>query len=205
MCPSKHILSIYFDGELPGPFKEKLEAHLASCPSCAAALQGFARLSRGLSGGAADGDEGAKIQAAKERLWAKLDGVLTGETPRGAAFAPPRPALWRRDVRLPFPLAAAAGFALVFLFSLFLFRAKERPLAAEIKTEDTLISISGPLEDGGAELVNAENMGELLQFLENDSDANMVIIRLPETRNFNRYGEARLLNASDHPRKKAPQ
>jgi hypothetical protein len=201
MCPSKHILSIYFDGELPGPFKEKLEAHLASCPSCASSLESFARLSRGLSGGAAD--EGAKIQAAKERLWAKLGGVLTDETPRGAAFAAARPALWRRDVRLPLPLAAAAGFTLVFLLSLFLFRAEERPLAAEITTEDTLISISGPIEDGSAELVNAENMGELLQFLENDADANMVIIRLPETRNFNRYGEARLLNASDHPRKKA--
>ncbi len=38
ICPDKDIHSIYLDGELPEQFKSEYEAHVASCPKCAAEL-----------------------------------------------------------------------------------------------------------------------------------------------------------------------
>ena len=35
-CPDTNLYSAYVDGEVPSPWKEKLEAHLASCESCRA-------------------------------------------------------------------------------------------------------------------------------------------------------------------------
>ncbi len=38
-CPENDIHSIYLDGELPQNFVKDYEAHLASCPKCAAKLE----------------------------------------------------------------------------------------------------------------------------------------------------------------------
>ncbi|GHU05470.1 hypothetical protein FACS1894147_11680 [Spirochaetia bacterium] len=46
MCPDRQILSLYHDDELPSPWKEKLESHVASCPACAARLAQYRDLSR---------------------------------------------------------------------------------------------------------------------------------------------------------------
>ncbi|MBO8450711.1 MAG: zf-HC2 domain-containing protein [Spirochaetes bacterium] len=35
-CPDKSLYSAYVDGEVPSPWKEKLEAHLAACETCRA-------------------------------------------------------------------------------------------------------------------------------------------------------------------------
>lgn len=34
-CPDSDLFSAYVDGEVPSPWKEKLEAHASSCPECA--------------------------------------------------------------------------------------------------------------------------------------------------------------------------
>src|SRR5574344_81432 len=38
-CPSKSIHSIYLDDELPSAYIAEYEAHIASCPKCAAELK----------------------------------------------------------------------------------------------------------------------------------------------------------------------
>lgn len=37
-CPDSDLYSAYVDGEIPSPWKEKLEAHLAECESCSTLL-----------------------------------------------------------------------------------------------------------------------------------------------------------------------
>lgn len=80
---------------------------------------------------------------------------------------------------------------------------EERQLAGELRAEDMLINLPDEidLENNTSETVNISNMNDVLQFLENDGDSNIVIIKLPESKSFNRYGEPRLLNASEHPRR----
>jgi len=41
MCPEPQLLSVYTDGELPSPWKEKLEAHLGECSECKEKLKKF--------------------------------------------------------------------------------------------------------------------------------------------------------------------
>jgi len=44
MCPDPQVLSIYTDGELPSPWKEKLESHLTECSVCRGKLKSFKSL-----------------------------------------------------------------------------------------------------------------------------------------------------------------
>jgi anti-sigma factor RsiW len=44
MCPDPQLLSIYMDGELPSPWKEKMESHLSECSECMGKYKNFKRL-----------------------------------------------------------------------------------------------------------------------------------------------------------------
>ena len=35
------MLSVYLDGELPSPWKEKLEEHVSGCPECAGRIGAY--------------------------------------------------------------------------------------------------------------------------------------------------------------------
>lgn len=45
ICPDKDLYSVYVDGELPSPWKEKLEAHLNDCAECRAVVNSYRNLS----------------------------------------------------------------------------------------------------------------------------------------------------------------
>ena len=44
ICPDKNLYSAYVDGEVPSPWKEKLEEHLASCENCRAVVSRYKAL-----------------------------------------------------------------------------------------------------------------------------------------------------------------
>ncbi|HOT62647.1 MAG TPA: zf-HC2 domain-containing protein, partial [Treponemataceae bacterium] len=44
-CPDQDLYSAYVDGEVPSPWKEKLEAHASKCPTCRRAVERFASVS----------------------------------------------------------------------------------------------------------------------------------------------------------------
>jgi len=69
VCPDRQLLSVYFDGELPSPWKEKMEAHIAGCPACGRRLEEYRRASLGKVAGEGD----AEMEAARERVWQKLE------------------------------------------------------------------------------------------------------------------------------------
>ncbi|MDR1909109.1 MAG: zf-HC2 domain-containing protein [Spirochaetaceae bacterium] len=185
MCPDSRVLSVYFDGELPNPWKKRLEDHLASCSLC--------REKIALYGSVRAQDDGRLREAeeeARERVWRRL----SGERALPLVEAPkPRFSLWRRSVSVPLPVAAALALAIL---ALILGRgrspaAPESALAAGIS-----VDIPG--------IMPAANMNGALQYLGNEDSAGFVIIRLPENRSFTSSGESAILKAADYTRRNIP-
>jgi anti-sigma factor RsiW len=209
MCPDRQILSVYLDGELPSPWKEKMESHLLSCPHCRKVVDSWKQI----SGGLAEGETGSK-----DRVWEHISRRIKDfEEAKGApaenggfsvtagrrTFAD----LWRRRVILPFPAAAALGAAaaaLAVITSSLLLRPAEQnsPMIAD--------SALSALENAGIdmELNNIRPISDVsgvLQYLERTDSNDIVIIRLPESRNFQSAGEPKMIRAADYsPRRPGP-
>jgi anti-sigma factor RsiW len=174
MCPDRQILSVYFDNELTSPWREKLEEHLSGCPECSARLEAYKKNHELLPGA-----EQPALRTAEERIWEKI--APLAETHRTTVRG-----FWGASVTLPFPVAAAAGLVLVTAFALLLvFRPVNTPVSQ--------------FAGAGMEVQSISDMNSLLEYLDSDNSADMVIIRLPET-TFTSYGEPRVLRAADYSR-----
>jgi hypothetical protein len=180
MCPDHQILSVYMDGELPSPWKEKMEHHLALCARCREKLEAYRRTSR-LLDRAGDG----ALEGAKERIWLKL------EDRREQRFIQP-PGIWHRSVAVPFPVAAAAA-ALLFItlgalaFRQFFFT----PAAPDGMAAGVGLDLPG--------IMPVSDMSGILQYLGSQDSGDIVILRLPESRNFMSSGEPRIIKAAELP------
>jgi anti-sigma factor RsiW len=191
MCPDRQILSLYHDGELPSPWKEKLGAHLASCPACAARLEGYRRLSAVLAGDAA-AVPAASGEAAGERVWRRL--AAPGGGGRGYSGSRSRRRIWARRVSLPVPAAAAAAAALVIACVAAFREGPVRPPAAA----DSMAGAGLGLEVQG--IGAAADMDGVLRYLGDADTGDIVIIRLPESKRFMSSGEPAILKAADYSR-----
>jgi hypothetical protein len=199
MCPDRQILSVYHDDELPSPWKEKMEAHLAGCPDCRAVLAKIGGLSAAMKEESAH-DLGFSSDEAKERVWDAL--VRSGGTSSATLRRefPPRRKVWNRSVTIPLPAvaAAAAFFVLAFTFALV-----NRPPSPD-KIPDTVISAGMDLDVPG--IVPVSNMNDVLQYLGQDnSGTDFMIIRLPETKSFMSAGEPAIIRAADYSRRTGNQ
>ncbi|MDR2247450.1 MAG: zf-HC2 domain-containing protein [Treponema sp.] len=195
MCPDRQILSGYHDCELPSPWKEKMEAHLAGCPECRAVYAKIERLS------AAMREEpvykpGFSSEGAKERVWDEL--VRSGGRPRPALRRefPAGQKVWNRSVTIPLPAAAAVAVLFVLAFTLALVNRMPRP----DRIQDKAISAGMDLDVPG--IVPVSNMNDVLQYLGQDnSGTDFMIIRLPETKSFMSAGEPAIIRAADYSRR----
>ena len=186
MCPDHQIISLYLDGELPSPWKEKLETHLESCPACQAVLSGY----RGLVPEAVPAEA---MEAARERVWEKLISpeLLTGRSrSRGEGLRLIRKA-WNRRIMLPLPLAAAA---LLVVMAAFFILAGIR--GTQALPQNSIAAIG--LDDYGT--VPLQDMNGLLQYLSSQDNGDFMVIRLPESKKFSPIGEPALINAADYSR-----
>jgi hypothetical protein len=183
MCPDHQILSVYMDGELPSPWKEKMEDHLAHCARCREKLEAYRRGSRLLDRAGTGGDMEGILEGAKKRVWLKLQ-----DRPEG--HFSPRPGVWRRSVALPLPAAAAAAVLFIALgalaFRQFFFTPPDRGEMAAVE-----LDLPG--------VVPVSDMSGVLQYLGNQDTGDIVILRLPESRNFMRAGEPRIIKAAELP------
>jgi hypothetical protein len=180
MCPDRQILSVYVDQELPSPWKEKLEAHLAECSDCRERLAGYRR--------AFPGPGFAVEEAAKERVWLNVArfGVGTPVRPRAEKW-------WTRSISLPLPVAAAAAAAiLVFALAVLTLR---KPAVEP----DTAVAAGMELDVQG--IVPVSDMNGVIQYLGGEDTADIVIIRLPESRRFMSSGEPAIIKAADYVRR----
>jgi hypothetical protein len=193
MCPEGQILSLYHDGELPSPWKEKLERHLAACPSCAARLEGFRRLSARLAPSPASPPEEA-LEAAMGRVWNRIAPPplsAKGGEGRRRERAYPR-GLWGRRVSLPLPAAAAALAVLAFALA----AALGRPPSRGLPGPEALSPGGIGLEAQG--IAYPGDLDGLLRYLGDTDNGEMVIIRLPESKRFTSSGEPAILRAADY-------
>jgi anti-sigma factor RsiW len=177
MCPDRQILSVYCDQELPSPWKEKLEAHLADCSECRTRLEQYRRFFP-------KPGESEAMEAVKERVWAKIT-RLGGGTPKRSYQG----SWWSRSVSLPIPAAAAAilFFALAAFFVINPLRDRPR---------DTDLAAGVGLEVQG--IMPVSDINGVIQYLGGEDTADIVIIRLPESKRFMSSGEPAIIRAADY-------
>jgi anti-sigma factor RsiW len=197
MCPDQEILSLYIDGELPSPWKEKMDAHLISCEKCKSHLLQYHKLRVVL-----EGDRFEVSADLEKRVWDKMIARIPGipeelnylpQTRRMTSAKASR-IFWNRTVSLPFPAAVAAACVIItFLViqGLGSSRTKEPGQAPGIA------GISADVQG----IIPVSDMDSVLQYLSSEDMADFVIMRLPETRNFSSFGEPTLLKATDYSRR----
>ncbi len=180
MCPDRDLLSAYADSEIPSPWKEKLERHLASCPDCAGRVQGFRTLSS-LLVSPMDID----TEAAKARTWKSLSARIGPfSTPQAAH----RQRLWEKSLVVPWPAAAAALILFVFIAAFVIMPGRQADpgtIASINSTSPQAVPVS-------------DVTGMLKSIGSQDSGADIIIIRLPEAANFDVSGEPTLVRAADY-------
>ena len=197
MCPDRKIISLYLDGELPSPWKEKMKDHLASCSKCRAAFSGYGGLREKLGDLRED-----TIQTAQERVWAKLNAteewsLKPAQQLRVVKNSPFK--IWRGSVTLPLPVAAAAAvLIIVAFFALVRIRGNVAPLSAPV-VQDSVAAFNIGLDDQG--IVPVTDMNGVLRYLSSQDNGDFMVIRLPETQNSSRIGDPTLINAADYSRR----
>jgi len=179
------MLSVYLDGELPSPWREKLESHVSACPACAGRIKAYRSISSARSG-EAPGGEGA-VGAASERVWQRL-----GASGGRAARPLPGRAIWRRRVSVPLPAAAAAAIAGMAL-ALALWAPGPEGSARRDARPVTLAA--------EADLyVPIDDMESVVDYLIARSGSELLVLRLPEYQSFVASGEPAIIRAADYSR-----
>jgi len=206
MCPEPQLLSIYVDGELPSPWDEKLELHLKECPACSKKAENFKRLHElfNKDSSAKKIDE-AEIQASKEKVWHNIEAKWRNAPHDTTLHFTPRPRVWQRRISISLPVAAAAAIviALVTMFISNSGRILNNGLAAKkanFNEEKTNFSIAAEEEIPGI-IPAAADLNGVLQYLGADG-SDIIILRLPESKNFSRSGEPAIIRAADYSRRR---
>jgi anti-sigma factor RsiW len=195
------------DGELPSPWKEKMEAHLEQCSECKERYKNFRHLQEmfkkkthqsrtyiesdaALRPSAADQSlpEQEFIEDAKDKVWRKMESKWRGS----------RRSVWGYRLSLPLPAAAAAAVVIFALLAVLYIRGGNlRPQDSAAKSNFILASEE---EEMPSIIPAAQDMNGLLQLLGSDG-TDVLILRLPESRNFARSGEPAIIRAADYSRR----
>jgi len=126
-----------------------------------------------------------EIEAAKEKVWQKMESRRHFN----------RHSLWRYRLSLPLPaVAAAAAIILVILTVLFIRGGNLQPQDSAARSHFILASEE---EEMPSIIPAAQDMNGLLQLLGSDG-SDVLILRLPESRNFSRSGEPAIIRAADY-------
>jgi anti-sigma factor RsiW len=195
MCPEPQLLSIFVDGELPSPWKEKMDAHLNECPSCREKFENFKKLRKMFNKDAsAKRVSESEIQSSKEKIWRNIEAKRR--------FTP-YSGIWRRRISISIPAAAAAAVIIALITMFFSgggnilnngFAGKKANL-----DEKSNVILAAEEEIPGI-IPAATDLNGVLQYLGADS-SDIIILRLPESRNFARAGEPAIIRAADYSRR----
>jgi anti-sigma factor RsiW len=200
MCPDRQLLSVYHDGELPSPWREKLEAHVSECSTCQERLSIYNHVSQNLLTPKTETDGDAsmgrlmvsndRLEEAKNRVWKNLYRSMNART------SAPSVKVWRRPLTIPVPAAVAAVVAVAFIAALI-----GGPLTVQ-KQKDQAIARIGSQVQG---VVPVSDMSGVLKYLQSqDNSTDIVIIRLPDNNKFVPSGEPSIVRAADYTRSNAP-
>jgi len=192
MCPDPRLLSIYIDGELPSPWKEKLQDHFAQCPACKEKVEKFRQLHAIFEKDKSENRAFTEIPGqAKMRVWENF------ETRQGFK---PRQNVWRRRLSIPLPAAAAAALIILLLAVFWLRIGSDHPESAD-KSNFILASEMERIEEVPG-IIPAADISGVLQYLNPaGSGTNIIILHLPENQSFFRAGEPEIIRAADFTRR----
>ncbi|GMO44438.1 MAG: hypothetical protein Ta2F_19040 [Termitinemataceae bacterium] len=212
-CPDKQILCEYIDGEIPSPWKEKLEAHIVSCIECLDTVSAYKNIHKQLNEPAFTAAESLEMESAKSRVMEKLESSFD-ECPNSFGFSRngrnKRSGILTRSIDVPVPFAAAAAAVLVLSVSmLFVNKNIEHKQNTDMEIVQTVIP--SPVQSVPAAVVPisyefdenqsfppSTNMAEILNYLNSTADSSdIVIIKLPEKKNFKHAGEAKMFNTTN--------
>ena len=201
MCPDPQLLSVYMDGELPSPWKEKMEAHLSECPACSEKIKSFRLFHKDAV------SEQELMEAAKNRVWEKLQSrkpirPFAGNSANERRFPS---GLMQKRLSIPLPAAAAAAVIIMLMTALVLRGGQtgNDGLAGSFAAES-----AGNYGAGANFFLSAEeeipalpvaDIDSVLQYLSSDG-SDIIILRMPETRSFSVTGEPAIIRAADFPR-----
>jgi anti-sigma factor RsiW len=195
MCPDRDLVSAFVDGEVPSPWRERLEEHLASCAKCAALASSYAALGDRLRAELV-ADEAASLARGRTRL----DTLLAGMPGPGAAIPPaidePRagalagPRAWRGSVSLPLPLAAAAALLVLLLGGATTILAFKSGRGAAIQA-----IASGEIAPPPQAKAQPASMDELLRYLDANDAQVTLTIKLPSGTSFGSAGNPVIMRA----------
>lgn len=177
MCPDRQLISLLADGELPSPWKEKLESHLDSCPTCKNIASDYKSLSRALGSIPVE-----HLEEARARVWNAVSHTVSAER---------APSPWTRRLVLPIPAAIAA------LLAVALIGAGGAAIAGggPGKRQESIAVIQTPKTAA----VPVSDMSSVLRYLESqDSSGDILIIRLPDNSDFTYKGQPTLIKAADY-------
>jgi anti-sigma factor RsiW len=159
-CPSKDVLSAYFDGELMPKWRARVEGHLVHCSACRGVLLEFSRVRDYLA-------------RSSEPQFVDAMARVRNHLPAGEAVQPLRQGLLSRRLSVPIPLALAAALAVLALGLSLLMSFARRPASTVRFTAapsgHTQFEIEGDPED----------VSRLLQALNQDSPNRIVTFDIP--------------------------
>jgi hypothetical protein len=188
MCPDRDLISAYTDGEVPSPWRERLEEHIASCSDCAALAASYADLSASLRAEAESG-EVAALARGRARLDALLAEMPASPFPRAVPrFAGLRAALGR-SVALPLPFAAAVALLVLVLGGATTMLALRHDRGSPMQQ-----IASGEIDP---HLAKPASMDELLRYLNSNDGQVQLTINLPPGANFGSAGKPVIMRSND--------
>lgn len=120
MCPEQNLFSALCDGEVPSPWRERLEQHLQTCTACAQRMHKWRALGSVLRQPVPE-LTGERLEASFASLVEKRQDALQ----RGLGTAQRRREVKRwlgTSIKVPLPALAAALFVAVFIPSFFAVR-----------------------------------------------------------------------------------
>ncbi|HUX12201.1 MAG TPA: hypothetical protein VMW87_04185 [Spirochaetia bacterium] len=187
MSPEREFISAFLDGEVPSPWKERLETTIAEDPECGRAYAEHLRIHR-LLGELPEPD----FATAQARVWQKLAARSQEGSPEDQRRVVARPVpVWRRRVSIPVPMALVAAAVVVLMGAFTLIRFLNA--AASQSAGGTMAQSV----DGLNITVNVKDVEQLLDILNGQNKIRDVKIELPEPHQFKLMGEPLLLRASD--------
>lgn len=179
ICPDKIVISEYVDGQLPSPWKEKLEQHIAECPKCNAELEKYKKLGAILKQPGIEETRDFDYDLSFKKLDAKLHDVKK----HGSRTEEVKTHFWHKTIRLPAPMLVAAVLVVLFLPPFTFFAAMSQKQQTQ--------SIAYPLFQASSGVVRATNAsqkqldfnsgvsGFLRFYMPTQKNGNFIVIDMP--------------------------
>jgi hypothetical protein len=191
MCPEPKLISIYMDGELPSPWKEKMASHLEECPKC---KEKFENLKSFFNNTDAQ-EEQKLIEEAKDRVWRKLQ-LAKRPVQRVRNYN-----VWQRKLSIPWPAAAAAAVLLVFATAVWVRSGSNNNSGyAYLPPELSAVEKTGfaiNVEESIPNIITATDLNSVIKSLGGDR-TEIIILQLPESSSFFSSGEPAMIKAADY-------